>query len=330
MANSTIPTLISNYFTPLDPDKEGNSDSLKRLRPPSSAESLSATPACKKTLTLESSFEVTPEKSNDNSHTINMSSGDAGSHDSLKAMIIEMQKQLGNLATKDDVNKIREECDKVYQRLDVFSKKFDDTIEKFEGRLFNVEQRIDTVIQDNLQLRADNVVLNDRLKKQERELNDLQQYSRRKNLRIFNLKQDTNETAEQLEEKVCDLFTNTIGVDTKPDMLDACHRVPWSASGPAPTFKDGKRRPQDIIVQFKTRKDRDAVLKDRSKCAKKGHSVGEDLTIQNAKLCKAAYKHSGVMSSWSSNGRIKAKLKNGKVIIIPIGEDLDAFIRKHI
>ena len=64
MANSTVPTLISNYFTPLDPDKEGNSDSLKRLRPPSSAESLSATPACKKTLTLESSFEVTPENSN--------------------------------------------------------------------------------------------------------------------------------------------------------------------------------------------------------------------------------------------------------------------------
>ena len=181
---------------------------MKRDRPtPSSAESLSATPACKKTLVLNSSFDspqsiksVESPKS-PQTQTINNMSQSPTTLESLREMIISMQATLANVATKADIDRVSGECSKVYERLDALSKKVDDSLDKFEGRLFEVEQKMDAVMEENKTLRAANVELYDKLDKQSKDLNDLQQYSRRRNLRVFNLEESANETAIDTEKK---------------------------------------------------------------------------------------------------------------------------------
>ena len=182
---------ISNYFTPLQNDD--NRGDLKRDRP-SSAESTSATPACKRTLTLNNSFE-SPILGDMSQSKMSGDSQTSTSLESLKEMILGMQKTLSNIATKDDIDRISGECGKVYEKLDALTKRVDDSIDKFEGRLFEVEKKMDSLIEENKTLRASNAELYEKLDKQQKDLNDLQQYSRRRNLRVFNLKEKDNETA---------------------------------------------------------------------------------------------------------------------------------------
>ena len=321
---------ISNYFVTPANDERGD---LKRDRP-SSAESLSATPACKKTLILDNSMDSTNlDKSNVSIQSSpdpqNSSLGKTNetSLESLKVIILGMQKTLANVATKEDINKVSGECNRVYERLDALTKRVDDSISKFEGRLFDVEKKMDGLIEENQTLRAANAELYDKLDKQQRDLNDLQQYSRRRNLRIFNLKETNNETADDTEKLVCKTISDVLKIKTTPDIVDACHRVPWS--GDPPKFKDGKTRPRDIIIQFKSRKDRDLIFSVKKRCKDQGFSLGEDLTAVNAKLCMAVHKHHGFQASWSSSGKIKGKLKNNKTLTIPVGANLDEIVKKN-
>ena len=55
----------------------------------------------------------------------------------------------------------------------LFIKKVDDSLTKFERRLYDVEKKMDSVIEDNKTLRAANAELYDKLDKQFKDLNDL-------------------------------------------------------------------------------------------------------------------------------------------------------------
>ena len=72
------------------------------------------------------------------------------------------------------------------------------------------------------------------------ELDDLQQYGRRYNVRIEGIEYDDKETESGLKTKIEETL-KVIGVDVKPDILDRYHR-----SG-APYTKNGKRYAQTII-----------------------------------------------------------------------------------
>ena len=76
-------------------------------------------------------------------------------------------------------------------------------------------------------------------------LNDLEQYSRLKNIRIFGLKDsDKNELAYQTEQKVLLLFRNKMGCNIEPRDIEAAHRVG--------RFSADANRP--VIVRFLSRK----------------------------------------------------------------------------
>ena len=83
-----------------------------------------------------------------------------------------------------------------------------------------------------------------------------------------------------------------------------------------------------MLVRFVNRKKRDAVLADRKKLNGKGFVIGEDLTSLNYKLSIAAHTHFATMAVWSTNGRILAKLKNGRVMRLDMHMDLDEAFRR--
>ena len=71
-----------------------------------------------------------------------------------------------------------------------------------------------------------------------------------------------------------------------------------------------------IIVRFFDRKKRDEVLRNRRNLKMKVFVVGEDLTYANYQVSKKAMEHSATLAVWSSNGRILAKVKNGRKLRI--------------
>jgi phage shock protein A len=65
--------------------------------------------------------------------------------------------------------------------------KFSNIYDKIESRIFEIEQRVDAVDGENAQLRSENAELRERVSKTQREFNDLEQYGRRWNLRVFGI-----------------------------------------------------------------------------------------------------------------------------------------------
>ena len=54
----------------------------------------------------------------------------------------------------------------------------------------------------------------------------------------------------------------------------------------------------------------------------------EDLTYANYQVFRKASEHSATMSVWSSNGKILAKVKNGRIVRVNIHTDLDEDFRR--
>ena len=332
---------ISNYFTPL-------ADREKRPSPSTSSEDNS--PHCKKALTLSS--PDSNKTMDENSVTLK----------SLKDSLHCMQLTLSTLASKDDIkllrDEVRGEMDKMRHEISCFSKtmeKFDDKLVNFEGRLLEIEIENDKITKENTFLRRECNALNDRLVAAEGRINDQEQYERRFNLRVFNLDDDPNETAQETTKKVCDKLTSVMGVATTPDDIEACHRLPLGRQQPAQTgapatptgagagttasgdgTKDsaesdtaantGPKRP--VIIRFKSRMHRDNVYQKKKFCKNKGFSISEDLTRANAELCKKVYKHPNCDSSWTIGGKVFAKLTNGKQRVrVPFGSNIDDVFR---
>lgn len=220
---------------------------------------------------------------------------------------------LDKLSTKQDVATIRGE---IKDLTDSFMKK----IEMLEGRVFELESKSDKNDREVTGLKKRNEELENKVraldlqvKNNERATNDLQQYSRRWNLRVYRVPEREGETVDDCRKKVSDIFTRELGVETKLDDITIAHRAGRPSSE--------KARP--ILVQFLDRKKRDEVFSARRALRGKKIVIGEDLTPDNYKLLNDAFKHSGTMATWSSNGKILAKLKNGTVVRLHIHMDLD-------
>ena len=56
--------------------------------------------------------------------------------------------------------------------------------------------------------------------------------------------------------------------------------------------------------------------------------MDENLTAANYKLARNAYKHSYTLVSWASQGKVFAKLKNGKTVRIKYGADINELFKK--
>ena len=162
----------------------------------------------------------------------------------LKEAIVSIQTTLSTLATKSDLQSLRTDINKMRDEIDQFCKTSDERIAKVESKMFDIEQNFDSLSNENVQLREQNLKLSERLLQAEGDLNELEQYGRRQNLKIYNLKESTNETVQETTRKACEVLTNTLKIETKPEHIVACHRIPASTN---PT-KDGKARVKPIIV----------------------------------------------------------------------------------
>ena len=122
-----------------------------------------------------------------------------------------------------------------------------------------------------------------RIRQNERELNDLQQYSRRWNLRVFRVLEKEKETAADCTAKVCATFSDKVGIPITASDIEVAHR----------TGQRSSTRARLILVRFFDRKKRDSVLTSRRNLKNKGIVIGEDLTYANRRLhsCQSKQTH---------------------------------------
>lgn len=129
---------------------------------------------------------------------------------------------------------------------------------------------------------------------------ELEQYSRRNNVRIFGVPESSNENCDELVLNVC----KAVGADITVRDIDRCHRV-----GPK---SPGKTRP--IIVKLTSYRYRQQIFINKRKLKGSSTTIREDLTTTRLAILKAAIERFGLFNCWSHEGDIIIKKPDGSKI----------------
>nr|KAG5694729.1 hypothetical protein BaRGS_031545 [Batillaria attramentaria]KAG5695738.1 hypothetical protein BaRGS_004483 [Batillaria attramentaria] len=118
---------------------------------------------------------------------------------------------------------------------------------------------------------------------------EVAQYTRRNNVRIFGVPESESESVEECEAKILEIFNKKLGVSLAPKDLEATHRLgkkkpPKLRDGDNDSDSDEENRPRAIIVRFVSRKSVQAVLSNRRKLKNSRIVITEDLTVPRYQL----------------------------------------------
>ena len=156
---------------------------------------------------------------------------------------------------------------------------------------------------------------------------DLEQYSRRNCLQFFGVREENNESTDDL---VCRIANNQLGLSISKADIDRSHRM-GNPNSKEPIAKDGRpapKRPRPIVVKFVSYRTRHSVISRRRLLKGSSIVIQEQLTKANLHLLNIAKKKKNVETAWSSDGRVIAKVvaTNGRTInkVIRSENDLNA------
>ena len=205
-----------------------------------------------------------------------------------------------NMATREQ-KKLIKEClhevldDEIFvQRL---TKKLLVGLEKsFTDKLALYEKQIENLEAENTSLKA--------------KCDDLEQYSRRSNLRIHGVPVSSSST----EESVIQIIHEKLNIQLEPEAIDSCH--------PVGQARDGK---QSIIIKFVSYRSKRRVMQQRGKLKGTDIRIVEDLTRARHALFQKAVKKFGFRNVWQLDGTINVKVKDVKHVIRSEA-DLEKFV----
>nr|KAG5701052.1 hypothetical protein BaRGS_008773 [Batillaria attramentaria] len=147
---------------------------------------------------------------------------------------------------------------------------------------------------------------------------DVEQYTRRNNIRIFGIAESDKENVRDCETKVLKLLHDKLSLrHIQASDLEAVHRV-----GPARGRQRRRDRrgqglraglsPRAIIVRFVSRRVLHDVFVSRRKLKNSGVVIAEDLTTARYQLLKKCKDHPCVDQAWSKNGKIYVKIEGNQ------------------
>lgn len=177
-----------------------------------------------------------------------------------------------------------------------------DKLERLESQLFDISLENDKLKEEVKYLRDERSVLvdevkslNDVVKVCRQNMNDLEQYTRRANIRIFGMTEKKNENNMELVRCVINLLTQKLGLkDLNTSKIDKVHRI----------GKPNNNYDRAIIVKFLTHSTAERVLQAR-RLLKGSHIViKEDLTQTNATRLKKVNELECVETAWSHRGQL--------------------------
>uniref|UniRef100_A0A8D9AKF1 Uncharacterized protein n=1 Tax=Cacopsylla melanoneura TaxID=428564 RepID=A0A8D9AKF1_9HEMI len=163
-----------------------------------------------------------------------------------------------------------------------------DTLER---RLSEMQSRIKQIEEKNQELEKEN-------QRMKSKFNDLEQYGRRMNLRVYGINEAGKKPLDErhLEGAVVKILNEKMGMDITNKDLQACH------------YTDKKK--VGVIIRFVSRKNRDQIFFSKRKLRGTKISITEDLTRENYKLLKHAQQEFDKKNIWTINGAIRIKIKD--------------------
>ena len=188
------------------------------------------------------------------------------------------------------------------KRLDNLSKEIADlkeslefTREETEGKFKMLNEKISTMEKNLFSLKKDIDIIQTTKPSWginiENKLVDLEDRSRRNNLRINRKKERKNETWEECEERMNCFLEEKLDIDTSEIWIERAHRVGKK--------KNGQER--QIVVQFNSYKNKLDILRNFKKLKGTNFSVFEDFSKETASIRKEKWKE---VLKYRKNGRI--------------------------
>lgn len=179
----------------------------------------------------------------------------------------------------------------------------DAVVEALSQSLKEAHSRIDSLSGEVKNLRVE--LQRIELRTQEKE-DELEQYQRRNNVRIFGVPEVQGEVTDEL---VLNIFRETIGVDLPLNSIERSHRV---GAPRVPREVDKAPRPRPIIVRFQSHRDRREIFAKKKALKGSGMVLREDLTPRRAEVLRRAVERHGVRKVWTVDGRVVWLDANGK------------------
>ena len=219
-----------------------------------------------------------------------------------------------NLMSKDEVqNFISETINKVMSSVEKKIEKLIDS--KIKEKRKTLEEKVES-------LELDKKNLTDRLTKAESNIesqtervleleriaiasaqrsNYNEQYSRKNNVKILNIEEETVETDRTLTDTVTSLLLSKGNVDIDPQDIIALHRIPGKSGSPKP-----------VLMKLKNNSVKSAIMKQRQAMKAAGHRLVDDVTKMNTGLIGRLMKHARIDSAWYFNGAVYGKTTEGR------------------
>ena len=141
-----------------------------------------------------------------------------------------------------------------------------------------------------------------------------EQYSRKNNVKILDIKELPSENEESLTRTVTDTL-NTQGIILKPEDIIAIHRIPT---------KKGNVRP--ILLKLKNNTAKANIMRKRKEMKTAGHRLVDDVTKQNHGLINRLYLHPDIESAWFFNGSVYGQTVRNERVRFDIYDNIDSVI----
>ena len=228
----------------------------------------------------------------------------------------EVMRKLDSLASKEfineamgslksEVNKVHTALKEVTSRISVIESEVDEVkneVSDYGARVLAVENMNKLTQDENRKLKELVEERETQLRVQRTELNNLEQYTRRNNLRIYGMDdRNPRESISQTAQIVVNLVRDKLDIDITADDIDMVHRLG--------RFTVEGNRP--ILCRFISRQDVLKIKQARRKCKGSGIVIREDLTAKNVKLLETVNALNGVKQAWTEQGKIMALLQDG-------------------
>lgn len=182
---------------------------------------------------------------------------------------------------------------------------FNNLVEAING---NTDKKIDEIF-NKLQSTDKKVAENTAaILEVDRRVDDLEQYTRRHNLRFLGIPEKPRENTDHV---IIDFLKKEMNVTIGESDIDRSHRLG--------TFIEGKNR--QIIVKFISYKIRDCIFKNKKLLKGKQFRVYEDLTKHRLELYKLAMRKHGMKRVWTADGniyRVSSDRRGGRETIVKL------------
>lgn len=189
-----------------------------------------------------------------------------------------------------------------------------DRVESLEFENHQLREKLQEAKMDNDKMKSDMKEYGRRSKQASAASNQMEQFSRKLNVKVLGLEEEENEILREKIPKVVKEVTK-INLDNRD--IVAVHRIPG---------RQGQPRP--VIVKFWSLDCKLPIIKKRKDFKQsKGIRLVEDVTKMNTELINKLFRHQEIDSAWYFNGFVYGKTKSGKRIKFDIYDDIDEKIR---